>query len=55
MHEPSSIILMNVKRYQELLNCRGTEDERRSTVIKLLAEAQAQFPLAVAEESDRKN
>jgi hypothetical protein len=54
MYEASVIIRMNIMHYQELLKLFGTEDKRRSTVIQLLAEAQTQLPLAVAEESAQK-
>lgn len=53
MFEAPYIIRMNIRRYQELLKFCAIDDERRPTVTKLLAEAQVQLPLAVAENSDR--
>ena len=51
MFEAPYIIRMNIRRYQELLKFCAVDDERRPTVTKLLAEAQVQLPLAVAENS----
>jgi hypothetical protein len=55
MYESSIIIRMNIQHYQVLLKLLGADDERRSTVVKLLADAQAVFPLAVAAEADRRS
>lgn len=54
MHKSSTIIHMNIRHYQELLKHLGADDERRPTVVKLLADAQAVFPLAVADEAGRR-
>jgi hypothetical protein len=50
MKEPSYIIRLNIRCYQELL-APGATTEIRPMAIKLLAEALAQLPLAEAEES----
>jgi hypothetical protein len=49
MMESSYIIRLNIEHYQALLRLDSIT-EMRPTVIKLLAEAQAQLPLAQAEE-----
>jgi hypothetical protein len=49
MFEAPYIIRMNITRYETLLKICGPDDERRPIVAKLLGEAQAQLPLAVAE------
>ena len=54
MFEAPYIIRMNIRHYEELLKVFGVDDERRPTVTKLLGEAQAQLPLAVAA-SDRRS
>ncbi len=51
MMETSYIIRLNIKHYHELLKLNGVSGEQRPTVVKLLAEALAKLPLAVAEEA----
>ena len=51
--EDPVIIRMNIRHYQELLKLCG--DEKRNQVLKLLGEAQAQLPLAIAEALGRKH
>ena len=55
MYEASYIIQLNIRHYQDLLRLRRLSDEQRPTVAKLLAEARAQLPLAMAEESGRRS
>jgi hypothetical protein len=56
MMEASHIIQLNIQHYRELLKLNGgMADAMRPRVMKLLAEAQAQLPVAVAEESERGN
>ncbi len=51
--EDPAIIRLNIRHYQELLKLRSTA-ETREQVLKLLAEAQAQLALAIAEAAGRK-
>ncbi|HYM30381.1 MAG TPA: hypothetical protein VEU47_03725 [Candidatus Cybelea sp.] len=51
MFESPYIIQGNIRHYQELLRLDRISDVQRRTVIMLLAEAQAQLPLALAEEN----
>jgi hypothetical protein len=53
MMEDPEIIRLNIRHYRELLKLHGTT-ETRQQVLKLLAEAQEQLPLALAEAADRK-
>jgi len=55
MYESSYIIRMNIKHYQALLKLARLSDEQRPVVVKLLAEAQTQLPLAAAAEFDRRS
>ena len=50
--EASHIIRLRIQHYQALLKLDSTT-EIRPQVIKLIAEAQAQLPLAEAEELER--
>ena len=52
MMEDPEIIRLNIRHYQALLRLYSTP-ETRQQVVKLLAQAEAQLPLAVAEASDR--
>jgi len=54
MMEPSYIIQRNIERYRHLLKNDRVAEEQRPMAARLLAEAQAQLPLAVAEELTRK-
>jgi hypothetical protein len=52
--EASHIIRLNINHYQELLKLKGDmADGLRPQVTKMLAQAQEQLPLAVAEEFER--
>ena len=51
--EDPEIIRLNIRHYQELLTLNRVP-EMRQQVIKLLAEAQAQLPDAMAEASERR-
>jgi hypothetical protein len=51
--EDPRIIEMNIRHYQELLKLDRYTDETRQRLIELLAEAQAQLPLASAANSNR--
>jgi hypothetical protein len=46
MMEDANIILLNIRHYQELLKLDRHTAETRQHLIDLLAEAQAQLPLA---------
>jgi hypothetical protein len=52
--EDPEIIRLNIRHYQELLKLHATA-ETHQQVRKLLAEAQAQLPLAIAETAERKH
>ncbi len=52
MMEDPHIIRLNIRHYRELLNLHSTE-ETRQQVLKLLARAQEQLPLAMAEAHER--
>lgn len=51
MHENPTIIRMNIAHYRALLK-RDIDDEKRSTVERLLAEAEANLELAQAANRD---
>ncbi len=53
MTEDPHIIQLNIRHYQELLKLYCTEETRRQ-VVKLLARAQEQLPLALTEAHERK-
>jgi len=53
MMEPSYIIQRNIERYRGLLKNDGVSKEQRPTVVRLLADTNAQLPLALAEELAR--
>ncbi len=53
MTEDPHIIRLNIRHYQELLKLNCAEETRRQ-VVKLLARAQEQLPLAMAEARERK-
>jgi hypothetical protein len=53
MMEAPEIIRLNIRHYEELLKLHRT-GEKRQQVMKLLAEARAQLPLAMAEAAERK-
>lgn len=55
MHESSRIIRMNTQHYQELLRSCTAGDVRVPIIIRLLADAQQQLPLAAAEEQAAKS
>ncbi len=55
MYESSFIIRSNIKHYRALLGEIDSVDVRQPTIMKLLAEAQAQLPLATASESESKS
>jgi hypothetical protein len=52
--EVSFIIRLRIQHYRGMLKLNSLAEELRPQVIKLLAEAQAQLPLAEAEEFERK-
>ncbi len=54
MTEDPEIIRLNIRHYQELLKLQRTV-ETRQQVIALLAEAQAQLPVAEAEARARRS
>ena len=51
--EDPEIIRLNIRRYQNLLK-HESAPATRERIEKLLAEAQAQLPLAIAEAAERK-
>jgi len=51
--EPSYIIQGNIERYRALLKNGRVAIEQRPTVVRLLSEANAELPLALAEELTR--
>ena len=51
--EDAEIIRLNIRHYQALLKLHSTEQTRQQ-VTKMLAEAQAQLPLAIAEAAEQK-
>ena len=53
MMEDPQIILLNIRHYQELLKLDRHTPATRQRVIELLAEAQAQLPLAMSAVSAR--
>lgn len=53
MMEDPQIILLNIRHYQMLLKLDRHTDETRQRLIELLAEAQAQLPVASAAMSSR--
>ena len=53
MMESSHIIRLNIEHYRAMLKLNSLTEELRPQVIQLLAEAQAQLPLAEAEEFER--
>jgi hypothetical protein len=53
MTEDPEIIRLNIRHYQELLKLQITV-ETHAQVMKLLTEAQAQLPLAIADATERK-
>jgi len=55
MMESSYIVQLNIQHYRELLKHNSVAEELRPVVRKLLAEAEAQLPLAQAEESLRRH
>ena len=54
MMEAPEIIQLNIRHYRALLKLNSHTEKTRQRVIELLAEAQAQLPLAEAEMSGRK-
>jgi hypothetical protein len=53
MMESSHIIRLNIEHYRGMLKLNSLTEELRPQVIQLLTEAQAQLPLAEAEEFER--
>jgi hypothetical protein len=53
MMEDPKIIRLNIEHYQDLLQLKCTP-ETRQQLVKLLARAQENLPLAVAEVADRR-
>jgi len=53
MLEDPQILRLNIRHYQELLKLDRHTVDTRARVIELLAEAQAQLPLASAAMSSR--
>ena len=51
--ESSHIIRLSIDHYRGMLKLHSLTEELRPQVIQLLAEAQAQLPLAEAEEFER--
>jgi hypothetical protein len=53
MMDDPEIIRLNIRHYEALLKLHSTTDTRQQ-VIKLLAEARTQLPLAMAEAAESK-
>ena len=54
MTETSYIIRLNIRHYRELLKLSIMTEEKRPIVMKLLADAEAQLPIAIARENEPK-